>query len=63
MVGANCFVCHQPLPLDQPVAFVEKQQVIHTGCYHPAPPRRRPFPKGDGVLKHRHSRRTLRGSA
>lgn len=36
-VSVECPVCRQPLPLGEPVALVEKQQLIHVGCYRPAP--------------------------
>jgi hypothetical protein len=38
MVGADCFICRRPLPLDQAVAFMDKQQVIHVACYRPPAP-------------------------
>lgn len=35
-VFAECSVCRQPLPVGAPVAFMDKQQVIHVRCF-PAP--------------------------
>jgi hypothetical protein len=38
MIGpANCAICHRPLPVAEPVAFVDKQRVIHLECYQSAP--------------------------
>jgi hypothetical protein len=30
---ADCAICRQPLPISGPVAFVDKQRLIHMGCY------------------------------
>jgi hypothetical protein len=45
MVGADCLICRRPLPLDQAVAFVDKQQVIHVACYRPPAPHISGVPK------------------
>jgi hypothetical protein len=38
MAGVDCPICLQPLPLDEAVAFVDKQQLIHVSCYRPPLP-------------------------
>jgi hypothetical protein len=38
MAGVNCPICLQPLPRDEAVAFVDKQQLIHVSCYPPPTP-------------------------
>jgi hypothetical protein len=38
MAGVNCPICLQPLLLDEAVAFVDKQQLIHVSCYRPPAP-------------------------
>jgi hypothetical protein len=34
----ECAKCRQPLPAGEPVAFVDKQRLIHLKCYQPPPP-------------------------
>jgi hypothetical protein len=35
--SVECSICHQPLPLGEPVAFMDKQKVIHVRCFPTAP--------------------------
>ncbi len=49
----KCVVCHEPLHLGAPVAFMDKQQLIHLSCYRPlsssaATPRGAPRPSTRG---------------
>ena len=36
--AAECVVCHQPLPVGEPVAFMDKGRLIHVSCYRALPP-------------------------
>ena len=33
----ECSICREPLPTGEPVAFLDKQQIIHVRCYRPVP--------------------------
>ena len=35
---AECFICHEPLPTGEPIAFMDKGRLIHVGCYRALPP-------------------------
>jgi hypothetical protein len=50
---ADCAICRQPLPTNGPVAFVDKQRLIHMGCYRAPVPLRR----GRGRTLHSRGRR------
>ena len=44
-VPVECPVCRKLLPAGEPVAFMDKQQLIHVSCYRPSPPTRIPRTK------------------
>jgi len=35
--SAECPICREPLPVAGPVALVERQRLVHLGCYRPSP--------------------------
>jgi RNase P subunit RPR2 len=44
----DCSVCQQPLPVGEPVAYRDKQQILHVRCYRPAPVARLPLRRSPG---------------